>query len=356
MRILISLTSLAFLFCLLLTGTGFAEEVAIQTIFGPEIPGKYKHPASITELDNGDLMMTYFGGDGEYEPNSAIYGATLAKGSDTWTKPRLLANTPGRMDGNCVIWQTPHGDVWLLYVTRYGKQWSTARIKLKISKDGGKTFSDSLLVTEDRGFMVRSKPIVKNDGDYLIPIYHEYGLDIEVSDGRNTGLFLHYDVDEQTFKKSGEFSYRKGVEQPAVVQLSDEHFIAYCRRGGDYNETDDGWMVFTESHDGGWTWSKGVDSKFPNPNSAMDMIKLKSGHLMLVYNDHMYRRRKLTLALSTDLGKTFSQHYLLMNDDAGMAYPYVIQGKDGRIHVVFTYERVKIMYAVFEEGEVFNLK
>ncbi len=115
-------------------------------------------------------------------------------------------------------------------------------------------------------------------------------------------------------------------------------------------------MVFTESHDGGWTWSKGVDSKFPNPNSAMDFIKLKSGNLMLVYNDHMYKRRKLTLALSTDKGETFPHRYLLMNGDAGMAYPYVIQGKDDRIHVVFTYNRIKIMHAVFEESEVLNSK
>ncbi|MAT14708.1 MAG: hypothetical protein CMJ46_05485 [Planctomyces sp.] len=329
-----------------------AAEIPIQQVVGPEIPGKYKHPASITELDNGDLLVVYFGGDGEYQPGTAIYGVRLAKGESKWSEPVMLANTPERMDGNAVIWQTPHQDVWLLYVTRYGKEWSTARIKLKISTDGGRTFSDSMLVTEEIGYMVRNKPIVKRDGNYLIPIYHEYGTDTEVSDGRNTGLFLHYDVEERTFTKSQEFGYRKGVEQPAVVQLSDEHFIAYCRRGGDYNETDDGWMVFTESHDGGWTWTPGTDSPFPNPNSAIDLTQLANGHLLLIYNDHMFKRRKLTVARSTDGGKTFPNLKVLLDDDAGMAYPYMIQAKNGDIHVIFTYNRVKVMHAVFQEDDL----
>lgn len=345
---------LLILLALVLSGStfSFAQEIPISTLFGPEIPGKYKHPASITELINGDLMVVYFGGDGEYLPGTAIYGSRLPKGQSTWTKPKMLANTPGRLDGNAVIWQTPAGELWLLYVTRYGKEWSTARIKLKISQDGGETFSDSALVTEETGFMVRGKPIVKMNGDYLVPIYHEYGTDIEVSDGRNTGLFLHYDVKKKLFTKSKEFGYRLGVEQPAVAQLTEKHFVAYCRRGGDYNKTDDGWMVFTESFDGGWTWSKGVDSEFPNPNSAVDLLKLKSGKLLLIYNDHMYKRRKLTLALSSDGGKTFPRRKVLMSDDAGMAYPYIIQTKDDKIHIVYTYNRVKVLHAVFTEDEV----
>ncbi len=61
---------------------GAAEEITIERLFGPEIPGKYKHPASITELDNGDLYVVYYGGEGEYEGDTAVYGSRLAKGSD----------------------------------------------------------------------------------------------------------------------------------------------------------------------------------------------------------------------------------------------------------------------------------
>ena len=42
-----------------------ADDIVIERLFGPEIPGKYKHPPSITELDNGDLYVVYYGGEGD---------------------------------------------------------------------------------------------------------------------------------------------------------------------------------------------------------------------------------------------------------------------------------------------------
>ena len=59
-------------------------------------------------------------------------------------------------------------------------------------------------------------------------------------------------------------------------------------------------MVRAESTDGGWTWSEGRDSAFPNPNAAVDFLKLASGNLLLVFNDSMTSRTPLVAALSTD--------------------------------------------------------
>jgi len=38
--------------------------VETERVFGREHPGPYKHPASITQLDNGDLYVAYYGGAG----------------------------------------------------------------------------------------------------------------------------------------------------------------------------------------------------------------------------------------------------------------------------------------------------
>jgi len=57
-------------------------------------------------------------------------------------------------------------------------------------------------------------------------------------------------------------------------------------------------MVRTESRDGGKTWSGGVDAPFPNPNAAVDFLRLQSGHHLLVYNDSFSERTPLTVALS----------------------------------------------------------
>ena len=91
------------------------DDITIERLFGPEIPGKYKHPASITELDNGDLYVVYYGGEGEYEGDTAVYGSRLARGSTQWTRPKIIADTPGRSEGNAVVWQAPDGIVWLCW-------------------------------------------------------------------------------------------------------------------------------------------------------------------------------------------------------------------------------------------------
>ena len=43
------------------------------------------------------------------------------------------------------------------------------------------------------------------------------------------------------------------------------------------------------------TWSQGTDSQFPNPNSAVDLLRLRNGHLLLIYNDSMSQRTPMTL-------------------------------------------------------------
>ncbi len=119
-------------------------------------PIAYKHPVSITELANGDLYLVYYGGSGEYGEDTWVRGSRLVKGTDQWTRPVVIADTPFRADGNGVVWQAPDGLVWLFYVNRYGKTWSNSRIKFKVSYDEAKTWSDSDMLSFDEGSMVRS--------------------------------------------------------------------------------------------------------------------------------------------------------------------------------------------------------
>ncbi len=91
----------------------FADSYNIATyrVFGPEHPGHYKHPASITQLTNGDLYIAYYGGSGEYGDDTAVYGSRLKKGTTQWTDPKVIADTPGRGEGNPVVWQAPDNHV-----------------------------------------------------------------------------------------------------------------------------------------------------------------------------------------------------------------------------------------------------
>jgi predicted neuraminidase len=349
------LLSFVGLFCANAVSSAAADEaLVVERVIGPEILTRYKHPASLAELANGDLYIAYYGGSGEYTADTAVYGTRLARGAKEWTRPAVIADTPFRTDGNSVVWQAPDGVVWLFYLTRYGDTWSDSRIKFKISRDGARTWSDSDMLTFEKGTMVRAAPIVLKNGDYLLPIYHETGNDREKVGADTTSLFLRRNARTGVWTATNRVKSRIGNLQPAVVQITDDYLVAYSRRGGGYDGQEDGWLVRSESRDGGFTWSEGTDSPFPNPNSAADFIRLQNGHLLLVYNDSQRDRMPLTVAVSTDDDKTYPYKRHLVNQKGDTAaYPFAIQTKDGRIHVVYTSEsRTVINHAVFDEQAI----
>ncbi len=354
------LRSVGFAFCLWLLGSlGLqAGEIQIRRLFGPETPtGPYKHPACMTELDNGDLYLVYYGGQGEYATDTSVFGSRLKKGETAWSAPQAIAHDPFRSVGNGVIWQAPDGLVWLFYVVRFGETWSDSRIQVKISRDQAKTWSDGSILALEVGMMVRSRPLALRDGDYLLPVYKETGHDPERVGSESTSLFLRYHPKTKTWTESGRIRSAKGNIQPSVVQLDDSHLIAYCRRGGGYEPNEIGYIVRSESNDGGHTWAEGRDSSFPNPNAAIDFIKLKSGKLFLVYNDSMSKRTPLTVALSPDQDKTYPFKRNIVDGPGDFGYPTAFQSQDGKIHVVFTSERRSVVnHAVLDEDWIVSGK
>jgi predicted neuraminidase len=326
----------------------------IERVFGPEVrTGPYKHPASIAALSGGDLYLVYYGGEGEYAVDTGVWGARLKKGTAAWSRPKLIARDPFRSVGNAVVWQAPDGTVWLFYVVRWGDTWSTSRIQAKVSHDGARTWSDSYMLAAEAGMMVRGRPIVLVDLTYLLPVYHETGHDTERVGADSTSRFLRFDPITRRWSASGVIHSAKGNIQPAVVQLSPGHLVAYCRRGGGYEPVKDGFIVRAESHDGGHTWSEGRNTRFPNPNSAVDLMRLRSGSLLLVYNPSMNNRTPLTATLSTDGGKTWPYRRNIIGGRDDFAYPFAIQDWADKIHVVFTsHERTVVQRAVFDEAWV----
>jgi predicted neuraminidase len=326
--------------------------LVIERVFGPEVPtGPYKHPASITELDNGDLYLVYYGGAGEYAVHTGVFSSRFTRATKKWSAPELIASDPFRSVGNGVIWQAPDGVVWLFYVVRWGATWSTSRIQAKISRDGAQTWSESFVVSEHEGMMVRGRPIVLSTGEYMLPAYHETGFDPEVVGAGSTGSFLRWDAARRQWLESGEIHSKKGNIQPAAAEIAPGHVIAYCRRGGGYGPVTDGYVVRSESFDGGRKWIEGRDSQFPNPNAAVDFIKLQSGALLLVYNNSMTDRDPLTVALSADQDKTWPWKRDIATGPHDYAYPVAIQTRDGKIHVVYTAEqRTVVNHAIFDEA------
>ena len=335
-------------------GAARAGDLRIERIFGPEVKtGPYKHPAALTELSNGDFYLVYYGGEGEYATATGVFGSRLKRGESAWSTPRKIASDPFHSVGNAVVWEAPDGLVWLFYVVRYGEVWSTSRVAAKVSSDGAETWSDASLLVLEEGTLVRNRPIVLSTGEYLLPLYREMGADTESTSAETYSYFLRYDPKTKTWTPSGRIASPKGNLQPAPAELSLGNLVAYCRRAGDYRPETVGYVVRSESRDGGRTWSEGRDSAFPNPNAAVDLLKTRKGNLLLIFNDSMSRRTPLTVALSPDLDRSWPVRRNIAEGDGDYGYPMALQAKDGSIHVVFTSDRRSVVNrAIFDEGWV----
>ena len=86
-----------------------------------------------------------------------------------------------------------------------------------------------------------------------------------------------------------------------------------------------GRVCVSDSRDGGITWSDAHPIDVPNPNSGIDVVRLKDGRLVMVYNHTTTGRTPLNLAVSRD-GDQRTKFADLETDPGEYSYPAMIQG------------------------------
>lgn len=281
--------------------------------------GQYKHPLRLTELANGDLYLTRYGGNSQYNQDTAAV-SRLIKGGKQWSYPAPIARNPFQ-SMNPVVWQSANRRVWFFFV-HFGATWPSA-------------FHVSL----EEGAMIRRRPIPTPEGHYILPIYHETDSNTKKTSPNAPPMFLRYDPQQKQRTRSNKPYSRLGNLQPSAIELSPGHHLAFCRRGGGYEPGNDGFVAQTKSHNDGRTrpQSQGEETPFPNPNAAIERIKLKSRNLLFIFNDRVIDRTPLTAAVSKDQGKTFRVN--LREGPHSFAYPTPIQTQDDNIHICYTTDK-----------------
>ena len=97
---------------------------------------EHVHGSTIVELPNGDLLAAWFQGSGErWADDVTIMGARLKKGQNDWSKPFLMADTPGFPDINPILFLDAQNRLWLVWYTVIANQWETSLLKYRISED-----------------------------------------------------------------------------------------------------------------------------------------------------------------------------------------------------------------------------
>ncbi|MBS7605096.1 MAG: sialidase family protein [Candidatus Bathyarchaeia archaeon] len=332
--------------------------------FNPNIPEV--HAPTITETNNGDLLAAWFGGSKEGASDVAIYSSRFNLDDEKWSDPKILADIPKRSDQNPVLFT--HGDtIWLFFSSLEGGG-STSIIMYKKSLDDGFTWSEEKIFRKRMGLWVRNRPIILNNGDFLLPIYDRRAMP-------NCCYVMISEDDGETWETYGPITSITGCAQGNVVQLSDGTLMMYMRTRshplhqflhgpqrltkieispGQFiikreSPSIGGFIWESRSNDNGRTWNQSSETTIPNPNSGISLIKLRDGNLVLAFNDTHVGRSPLNVALSTDEGKTWMYKKVLENGEGEFSYPQLIQSSDGLIHVVYTYRRLTIRHAVFNE-------
>ena len=201
----------------------------------------------------------------------------------------------------------------------------------RIQKNG-KTINTRLgyPVSRRMGWQTKNKPFILNGQRLIVPFY---------SDGLSCSLFAITDDWGKNWQFSNPVIGGIGI-QPTIAIKKDGTLVAYLRDNGPPPKR----IQYTESKDKGLTWSIARDTDLPNPGAGFDMVTLKNGDWLLVFNNTEDGRYNLTAALSDDEGKTWKWQKNLENDLRGEKatsshYPAVIEGSDGTIHTVYSFHR-----------------
>jgi predicted neuraminidase len=123
------------------------------------------------------------------------------------------------------------------------------------------------------------------------------------------------------------------------LKLPDGKLQLVCRSENDF-------VLQSISSDQGKSWSALKPTNLLNPNSGIDAVTLRDGRHIIVYNNTKKGRSPLSVAISKD-GQNWQDIAILENEPGGeFSYPAVIQAKNGRVHITYTWKRKKIKHVV----------
>lgn len=291
------------------------------------------HAATIVQTSTGKIMAAWFGGTAESSPDVGIYISELIR--DQWTPPVEVAvgyapNGERRPCYNPILFQPRRGPLLLFYKVGTGPQtwWGM----MKTSQDNGRSWSEPARLPDGIYGPIKNKPYELPDGTLVCP-----------SSTEDHGWQVHFEFTKDFGKtwirtKPVNDGQAIGAIQPSILRMDEKNLRAIGR-------TQQGYLFSIDSSDAGKTWGPMTLTDVPNPNSGADAITLKNGMHLLVYNNTKSGRTPLTVAISHD-AKTWTPVLILENEPGEYSYPSLIQAKDGKVHIVYTWQRRRIKHAV----------
>lgn len=327
----------------------------VRTVSGGATP--FAHSVTAVELPDGTLRAFWFGGTREGAPDAAIYTAVYAPRAASWSDEAVVASPATvqrdvhrwvRKLGNPTAVRGRDGRLHLFFVSVAAGGWAGSSINRVSSDDNGAHWGPARrLITSpflNLSTLVKGSALLYEDGAIALPVYHEFIAKF--------GELLRLDADGNVLGKVRMSSGRYSL-QPVVVPLTANDAVAFMRYAGKPPNR----VLMTRSSNGGLSWVEPVKTLLPNPNSAVDAMRLPDGSLLMALNNDASERRHLSLALSRDDGRTWRIVHEFVRPSgkreggvAEFSYPRLLLTRTGDIHLLFTVDKTEIRHIHFNRA------
>ena len=366
--------------------------------FVSSAPGQAVHAASMVELSSGNLRAVWFSGSKEGARDVTVQTAVMDAATLQWGAESTLFERHQierglwryvKKVGNPVIARAPDGALWLWMVNVSLGGWAGSAITWSRSTNEGISWSQPRrLVTSpflNISTLVKGAPFTLADGQIALPVYHEFITKL--------GEILRIDAQGRVVDKVRIPGSQTSL-QPVVLVTGSESADVYMRSGNAKA------LMASTTDDAGKTWSTTRTTSWPNPDASVAGVVTRNGVQWLALNPTTNHRQILALLraesrtesrpdkkghfegasqwivessatpvtrLSVEdyervLGRELAASGVAQNQISAyvasarrqlcgpqscwleFSYPYLLQSRDGYLHLIYTWHRTRIKH------------
>ncbi|MFQ3230215.1 exo-alpha-sialidase [Reinekea sp.] len=299
---------------------------------------KMVHASFIEQLPNNRQIVFWFGGSREGHKDVQIYRSILSDGEIIESPtPVLSAPKLSELSGRYIkklgnpVAKYHEGKLYLWVVSVSVGGWATAKVDMLVSEDEGETFVYGEKLNTSPFFNISTlirNPLVEIDQGFLLPAYFELN--------RLDPIMVRLDnhmrmVQAQTLPM--------GAIQPIVIPNQGGGSAQVYARPIEQKAVQHGqWQPESAK------WITTSINDLPNDSSDSAIVRLSANKLLMVHNGGQ-GRGQLLISLTEDNGSTWKKIATLENKSGERyAYPAMIIGSDGMLHITYTWQREHIQY------------
>ena len=334
------------------SSTVFAVDKAVQDAIqvidllppGPDNPRNSE--GDFIKLKDGRILFVYShftGKSGSDHANAYLAGRFSSDGGKTWTDEDalVLANEGGLNVMSVSLLRLQDGRIALFYCRK--KSLTDCRPVMRISTDEAKTWNEpiNIIPDEDVSYYVlnNDRVIQLKSGRLIVPVaLHQHRKEGGKLNHDWAGVIQCYYSDDlgKTWRRSKSSLLTKDAngkrittQEPGVVELADGRVMIFARTGS-------GSQYVGYSSDGGDTFTDLEPSTMLSPCAPATIERIPGTNtLFLAWNNHEKiapelrgKRTPLSVAISTDEGKTWQKAKNLADDPNGW-YCYIAMHFEG---------------------------